>query len=86
MIKERYYRAACLKTSIGFLKDLKTVGREPGKVVLLDDSETVTSNNYGSSILIKSWQDDPFDRELLNLLPLLRRISQADDVRTVLGS
>mmetsp|Transcript_10556 Transcript_10556/g.10412 ORF Transcript_10556/g.10412 Transcript_10556/m.10412 type:complete len:95 (+) Transcript_10556:296-580(+) len=37
--------------------------------------------NKANAIPIKSWYSDINDKELLKLLPLLRKLSQVDDVR-----
>jgi len=85
-IRERYYRSSCRMVNGIPLKDLRVTGRDLSKVVIVDNSETGYFLQPENGIPIPSWTGNPFDNELVKLLPLLRALATAEDVRPALAA
>ena len=54
--------------------------------MLLDNTPAAYAKHPENAIPVKSWFDDQDDRELLDLLPILKALSQVKDVTTVINS
>ena len=65
-------------------KDLGSLGRPLERTVLLDDSVTSFMLQPDNGIPIRPFYGDPLDRGLVDVLPLLRRLGDEDDVRPAL--
>ncbi len=65
-----------------YIKDLKKIEKDLSKVILLDDNITSFTLQEENGIPIKSWYGDINDIELFKLLPLLKKLSYCNDVRT----
>jgi CTD nuclear envelope phosphatase 1 len=82
----RYFRDDCVRLPpYNFVKNLSTVSPNLGKVIIVDNSPASYAMHAANALPIDAWYDDPFDEELLNLLPVLRSLSILEDVRSVLG-
>ena len=53
-------------------------------VIIVDNSPNAYYFHPENAVPILSWYDDPDDRCLFELIPLLEALSQVDDVRTVI--
>jgi len=84
MIQHRLFRQSCVYADGNYVKDLRVLGRDLAKTVIIDNSPQAFAFQYDNGIPILSYFDSKTDKELLRLLPLLRRLSQADDVRPIL--
>jgi len=89
MFKARYFRDSCsFDPNRGiFMKDL-TICEPDGdlaKVMILDNSPSAYELQPANAIPILSWFDNPFDNELLNLLPFLEALRHTEDVTSVLS-
>uniref|UniRef100_A0A6S8FV16 FCP1 homology domain-containing protein n=1 Tax=Aplanochytrium stocchinoi TaxID=215587 RepID=A0A6S8FV16_9STRA len=84
LIKHRLFRESCLSVDGVFLKDLSMIGRDLKNTVIIDNSPYVFAYQIDNGIPISSWFQDKCDRELLNMIPFLKRLAheQCDDVRT----
>lgn len=80
----RLYREACTKLSGGYAKDLARLGRDLKNVIIIDNSPVCYSLQPDNAIPIQTWRDDPDDRELLDLIPILQSLSDVDDIPQVL--
>ncbi len=54
-------------------------------MVIVDNSIIAFANNMESGIHVPTFIGDREDRALLSLLPLLKSLAEAEDVRTELG-
>ena len=52
--------------------------------MIIDNSPNSYQFQHENGIPILSWYDDPYDRELMKMLPALILLSQVDDVRPVI--
>ncbi|MES1907594.1 MAG: hypothetical protein MHM6MM_000683 [Cercozoa sp. M6MM] len=82
--QNRIFRDACVMVSGNFLKDLSVLQRDLSRVAIVDNSPTAFAFQVDNGMPIESWFDDESDRELLAMLPFLRRLSEADDVRPLI--
>lgn len=81
----RLYRDSCSIVDGLFLKDLRQVGEDLSRVVLVDNSPVSLLINPDNSILVSSFYANPDDTALGQLLPVLRKLHHAGDVREALG-
>ncbi|KAH3757692.1 CTD small phosphatase [Pelomyxa schiedti] len=82
----RIYREGCVFVGGNYLKDLTVLGRDMSHVVIIDNSPHVFGYQMDNGVPILSFTDCNEDTELLKLLPLLKVLSSADDVRPILRS
>ena len=77
------HRDFCRKTSKGYVKDLSQLGRKPEKLIILDHDSVAFSRQPENGILVKPFEGEETDRELLDLMEFLKgaAISQ-EDTRT----
>mmetsp|Transcript_428 Transcript_428/g.1018 ORF Transcript_428/g.1018 Transcript_428/m.1018 type:complete len:329 (+) Transcript_428:90-1076(+) len=85
ILAERYYRRHCQTIGGYHLKDLRVITNDLSRIVIIDDSETGALLNPNNCIGIKSWQNNPFDRALLDLIPGLAVLSRSSHVPSVLS-
>ncbi|GBG27543.1 CTD nuclear envelope phosphatase 1-like [Hondaea fermentalgiana] len=77
ILKERYYRQHCQTVGGYHLKDLRVVSSDLSRIAIIDDNEAGALLNPNNCIGIRSWQFNPLDRALLDLLPGLAVLSRA---------
>ena len=82
--RHRLCRDDCTLYGDAYLKDLRLVGRDLSQTAIVDNSPVSFGLHIDNGIPIKSFYDDPADRSLLELLPLLRELHSVADVRPVL--
>lgn len=88
-ISHRLFREHCVLYNSNFVKDLGRLGRELSNVVILDVYSTQNSPasylfHPDHAVPIRSYFDDPTDRELEEVLGVLREMTKAEDVATFL--
>eukprot|EP00746_Dinoflagellata_sp_MGD_P011017 gnl/MRDRNA2_/MRDRNA2_122965_c0_seq1.p1 gnl/MRDRNA2_/MRDRNA2_122965_c0~~gnl/MRDRNA2_/MRDRNA2_122965_c0_seq1.p1 ORF type:complete len:520 (-),score=86.49 gnl/MRDRNA2_/MRDRNA2_122965_c0_seq1:58-1617(-) len=85
-ISHRLYRRHCTHSRGAFFKECGLLGRPQAKSILVDNSPISVACNPDNSILIKSWYGDAYDRELIDLLPILDQCIAKQDVTQYLSS
>lgn len=70
-ISHRLYRNHCDLQGNVFQKDLSKLGRDLSKTLIVDNSAENFQLQPDNGIYIKSWYDDPEDKALPQLAPLL---------------
>lgn len=77
----RLYREHCFNYMGSYIKDLSLIGRPMKDVIIVDNSPNAYYFHPENAVPILSWYDDPDDRCLFELIPLLEALSHVDDVR-----
>lgn len=83
-VSYRLFREACTKHTKGYMKDLSKMGRDLKDTIIIDNSPICYALQPDNAIPIKTWRDDPTDRELLDLIPILGSLADVDDIPAVL--
>jgi carboxy-terminal domain RNA polymerase II polypeptide A small phosphatase len=77
----RLFRDHCFSYQGSYIKDLSLLGRPMQDVIIVDNSPNAYYFHPENSVPILSWYDDPDDRCLFEMIPLLEALSQVNDVR-----
>ena len=87
LIKFRLFRQHCTFEDGIYIKDLKIFDRKISNMIIIDNNPLSYDNNRENGIPILSWYDDPNDKELMKLLPILKYMASQDikDVRYILN-
>jgi RNA polymerase II subunit A small phosphatase-like protein len=84
VVSYRLFRECCTPIRGNLVKDLSLLGRRLKHTAIVDNSPLAYGLQPQNSIPITTWFDDPEDRELLDLLPILEKLSHVDDLPSVL--
>lgn len=82
----RLFRESCVFHRGNYVKDLSRLGRELHKIIIVDNSPASYVFHPDNAVPCASWFDDMNDRELLDLIPFLEKLSKVDSVYAVLQS
>jgi len=80
-IQHRLFRRHCTKVRGNFVKDLSRLGRKLDQTIIIDNSPLTFAFQPLNGIPCNNWFGDQMDQELLQLLPILRHLKAAEDVR-----
>ena len=84
LIQYRLYRESCLKIEGVYMKDLRIFNnRRIQDLVIVDNSAYSFGYHLDNGIPIISWHDDPYDKELFNLIHYLKILAKCEDVRVL---
>lgn len=84
LVSWRLYREACTRQPTGYIKDLSRLGRSLKDVIIIDNSPMCYALQPNNAIPIRTWREDPADRELLDLIPILYSLAIVEDIPMVL--
>lgn len=85
VIDHRLFREACtIHKGVNYVKDLTRLGRPMNGTLIIDNSPHSYMFQPDHAFPCSSWFDERSDRELLDMLPYLELIAQADDVVDIL--
>jgi RNA polymerase II subunit A small phosphatase-like protein len=76
LITHRYY-------AIKDLKKVKRRGYDLERVLMIDDTPKKLRRQYGNHLMLKAFEGDPSDRELLAVLPYLEWLSKQENLRAI---
>ncbi|XP_069503795.1 CTD small phosphatase-like protein isoform X3 [Ambystoma mexicanum] len=84
VFKARLFRESCVFHRGNYVKDLSRLGRELGKVIIVDNSPASYIFHPENAVPVQSWFDDMMDTELLDLIPFFEALSREEDVYSML--
>ncbi|KAK9828583.1 hypothetical protein WJX72_000867 [[Myrmecia] bisecta] len=85
VVRWRLFRESCFPYEGNYVKDLTCLGRELAHTIIVDNSPHSYVFQPDNAVPIGTFIDDPEDRELLDILPILLAVEKVDDVRQHLG-
>ncbi|ORX92683.1 NIF-domain-containing protein [Basidiobolus meristosporus CBS 931.73] len=86
VVTHRLFREACYNHRGNYVKNLSQLGRDLRQVVIIDNSPASYIFHPTNAVPITSWFDDPHDTELIDLVPFLEDLKDADNVTLILDS
>ncbi|XP_072034820.1 CTD small phosphatase-like protein isoform X2 [Amphiura filiformis] len=84
VFRARLFRESCVFHRGNYIKDLSRLGRRLERIIIVDNSPASYIFHQDNAIPVSSWFDDMSDTELLDILPLLERLAQEDDIYRIL--
>jgi len=81
LVDYRLFREHCSFIAGVFIKDMSLLGRPMTDVIIIDNSPTSYAFHQENALPILSWYDDPKDKALFEMIPLLEALAEVDDVR-----
>ena len=77
----RLFREHCTLINMTFVKDLQKLGRDLKNIVIVDNSPLSYALHPENGLPILTWFEDKTDKELFNIIPILKFLSKVPDVR-----
>ncbi|XP_022777292.1 CTD small phosphatase-like protein [Durio zibethinus] len=81
LISYRLYRDSCKQVEGRFVKDLSEMGRDLGKIVIVDDNPNAYSLQPDNAVSIRPFVEDAEDRELEKLVQFFQWSERFEDMR-----
>eukprot|EP00042_Codosiga_hollandica_P024966 m.108168 g.108168 ORF g.108168 m.108168 type:complete len:255 (+) comp51725_c0_seq1:102-866(+) len=85
VIRYRLFREHCSYHMGNFVKDMRRMGRDIRKTVIVDNAPASYMFTPENAVAVTSWFSDPNDTELLDLIPFFEDMARAGNVYHVLG-
>lgn len=76
LVMWRLYRDCTTYRDGQHIKDLSRLNRDLNKVVMIDDDAEYCQDQPENALLVSRWEGDRNDRELLDLIPLLKGLAK----------
>jgi RNA polymerase II subunit A small phosphatase-like protein len=86
VVRTRLFREACVFYRGGYVKDVSRMGRSMEHTTIIDNFAASYCLTPQNGIPILSWFDDPEDRELAHMVPLLEKLAAAPSIYNVLDA
>jgi len=84
VFSSRLFRESCVFHRGNYVKDLGRLGRELGKIIIVDNSPASYIFHPENAVPVVSWFDDMENKELMELIPFFEELSTADNIYTLL--
>jgi len=84
VFRSRLFRESCVFHRGNYVKDLGRLGRELGKIIIVDNSPASYIFHPENAVPVVSWFDDMENKELLELIPFFEELSESDNIYTIL--
>ena len=84
MVRGKFFRQDCIFSDGLYIKNLKKAGNDLKDIIIIDNNPGSYATNEENGIPIKTWYDDLNDNELIKLIPLLKYLSEVNDVRNII--
>jgi RNA polymerase II subunit A small phosphatase-like protein len=84
VFSSRLFRESCVFHRGNYVKDLGRLGRELGKIIIVDNSPASYIFHPENAVPVVSWFDDMENSELLDLIPFFEDLSTADSIYSLL--
>ena len=84
LIVKAFNREHCQYKFGFYFKDLSIFNIDYKDIIIIDNNPVSYALNKRNGIPILTWLDDPNDKELIKLIPVLKYLSKVDDVRPII--
>ena len=84
LILKAFNREHCQYKFGFYFKDLSIFNIDYKDIIIIDNNPVSYALNKRNGIPILTWLDDPNDKELIKLIPVLKYLSKVDDVRPII--
>ncbi|XP_015790435.1 carboxy-terminal domain RNA polymerase II polypeptide A small phosphatase 1 [Tetranychus urticae] len=80
VFRARLFRESCVLYRGNYVKDLRKLGRDLHRIVIVDNSPASYIFHPDNAVPVASWFDDDSDTELRDLIPFFTDLSTCDNV------
>ncbi|XP_076385388.1 CTD small phosphatase herzog isoform X1 [Megachile rotundata] len=84
VFRARLFRESCVFHRGNYVKDLNKLGRDLQQIIIVDNSPASYIFHPDNAVPVASWFDDMTDSELLDLIPFFEKLSNVENIYTVL--
>ena len=84
-VRWRLFRESCYPFEGNYVKDLTCLGRPLRDCIIVDNSPHSYIFQPFNAVPVRTWIDDPSERDLLELLPHLLALADVEDVTPVIA-
>ncbi|XP_051155235.1 carboxy-terminal domain RNA polymerase II polypeptide A small phosphatase 1 [Leptopilina boulardi] len=84
VFRARLFRESCVFHRGNYVKDLNKLGRDLQQIIIVDNSPASYIFHPDNAVPVASWFDDMTDSELLDLIPFFEKLSNVENIYTVM--